>query len=126
MSIAFEYPVLYLNSDDPEDADISYCEAYTWPIHFDRKPYEMTLEAQDYSFHLIFGSQINERFLCIPNWQFGCELAQRTNRSWNLDSNLKKAAGWTLSQTQSPDRMCRSFVSGFVFSPVSITPLTML
>ena len=50
----------------------------------------MTVNAQGYSFHLIFGRQINGRFLCIPNWQFGCELAQLSNRSWNLNSMLEK------------------------------------
>lgn len=92
MPIAFEYPVVYLDSDDPEDADISYCGGSIWPINFDQEPYEMTLDARGCSFHLIFGSQINGRFLCIPNWQFGCELAQLTNRSWNLDSILEKTS----------------------------------
>lgn len=90
MPISFEYPVVYFYSDDPEDADISYCEGAVWPINFDREPYEMTLDAQGCSFHLIFGSQINGRFLCIPDWQFGCELARFTDQSWNLNSILEK------------------------------------
>lgn len=90
MPLSFEYPVVYFISDDPEDAEVSYYEGSVWPINLEREPYEMTLIAQGYSFHLIFGSQINGRFLCIPDWQFGCELAQLSDKSWNLNSILEK------------------------------------
>ena len=88
MAISFEFPVVYFHSDDLEDAEVSYCKGAIKPIQLDHEPYEMTLEAQGCSFHLIFGSQINGRFLCIPNWQFGCELAELTDKDWNLDSML--------------------------------------
>ena len=90
MPISFEYPVVYFYSDDPEDSDITYCEGTIWPINLDREPYEMNLNAQGCSFHLIFGRQVNGRFLCIPNWQFGCELAKLKDTSWNLNSILEK------------------------------------
>ena len=88
MAISFEFPVVYSYSDDPEDAEVSYYKGAIKPIQLDHEPYEMTLEAQGYSFHLIFGSQINGNFLCIPNWQFGCELAELTDRNWNLESMM--------------------------------------
>ena len=88
MAIQFKYPVVIFESDDPEDTEISYYKGKITPICLDKEPYEMTLDARGYSFHLIFGSQINGNFLCIPNWQFGCELADYHNRSWNMDSIL--------------------------------------
>ena len=89
MAMSFEFPVVYFYSDDPEDAEVSYCKGAIKPIRLDREPYEVNLEAHGYSFHLIFGTQINGNFLCIPNWQFGCELADLSDKDWNLDSILK-------------------------------------
>ena len=89
MAISFEFPVVYFYSDDPEDAEVSYCKGAINPIQLDQEPYEANLEAQGYRFHLIFGTQINGNFLCIPNWQFGCELAGLSDKDWNLDSILK-------------------------------------
>jgi hypothetical protein len=88
MSVSFEFPVVYLDPDDPEDAEVTYCQGAIKPIQFDREPYEMTLEARGYSFHLIFGSQECGNFLCIPDWQFGCELADLSDKSWNMNSIL--------------------------------------
>lgn len=88
MAIQFQYPVVSFESDDPEDTEIFYYTGRIRPICLDKEPYEMTLDARGCSFHLIFGSQINGNFLCIPNWQFGCELADYNNRSWNMDSIL--------------------------------------
>ena len=89
MEIPFEFPVVYFCSDDLEDAEITYCEGTLKPIRFDREPYEMNLEARGYSFHLVFGSQAGGNFLCIPNMQFGCELADLTDKDWNLHSMLR-------------------------------------
>lgn len=89
MPISFEFPVVTFYSDDLEDADISYYKGTIKPIRLDREPYEITLEARGYSFHLIFGSQIYGNFMCIPNYQFGCELAGLTNKDWNLHSMLQ-------------------------------------
>lgn len=89
MSIPFEYPVVHLDPEDPVDAEISYSQGLIEPIRMDHEPYEMILNAQGYRFHLIFGSQVNGHFLCIPNWQFSCELARLNNKSRNLDSILR-------------------------------------
>lgn len=88
MSITFQFPVVYLDPDDMEEAEICYCTGVIRPIRLDHEPYEMLLEARGYSFHLIFGSQLNGNFLCIPDWQFGCELTSLKNKDWNLDSIL--------------------------------------
>ncbi len=89
MSISYKFPIVTFYSDDLEDSEITYCEGRIKPIRLDREPYEITLEARGYSFHLIFGSQIYGNFLCIPNYQFGCELAGLTNKDWNLHSMLQ-------------------------------------
>ena len=88
MSITFQFPVVYLDSDDMDDAEICYCRGALKPIQLSQEPYEMILEARGYSFHLIFGSKMDGNFLCIPDWQFGCELASLTDKDWNLDSIL--------------------------------------
>ena len=86
MNITFTFPVVtWLDPEDPEDSEISSCEAVIRPIQLDHPPYEMNLDARGYSFHLIFGNQVNGNFLCIPNWQFGCELADLDDKSWNMD-----------------------------------------
>ena len=56
------------------------------PIQIEREPYEADVSADGYSFHLLFGSQCNGYFLCIPNWHTGCELAWFTDIFWNLES----------------------------------------
>ena len=88
MVLPFEFPVAYLDPVDPEASETSYCKASINPIQIDHQPYEMDLEARGYSFHLIFGSQVNGNFLCIPNWQFGCELGGLTDKFWNTESIL--------------------------------------
>lgn len=91
MKISYEFPVIYLDGDDPEhgEAKIVYEKACIRPLQLHRDPYEVLLEARGYSFHIIFGSQINGNFLCIPNWNVGCELAELWDRSWNMDSILR-------------------------------------
>ena len=89
MNITCTFPVVTgLDPEDPDDSEISSCEAVIRPIQLDHPPYEMNLDARGYSFHLIFGNQVNGNFLCIPNWQFGCELADLDDKSWNMDSIL--------------------------------------
>lgn len=90
MALKFEYPVVTFHSDDLEDTEVSYYNGKIIPICLEKEPYEMTLETQGCSFHLIFGSQINGNFLCIPNWQFGCELSDYPDRHWNMDSILRE------------------------------------
>jgi len=89
MDMPFTFPVVtWLDPEDPEDSEVSCCEAVIHPIQLDHSPYEMDLDARDYSFLLVFGNQVNGNFLCIPDWQFGCELAELEDKSWNMDSIL--------------------------------------
>lgn len=89
MKISYEYPVVILDEDDPEISEISYRRAVIRPIRLKKEPYEVIIEASGYQFHLLFGSQINGNFLCIPDWHMGCELAHLDDISWNIDSILR-------------------------------------
>lgn len=90
MNSTFEFPVIYFHSDDPEDAEILKEKAKLRTIQTNQEPYEANVETMGSSFHLIFGHQINGFFLCIPNWQFGCELARLDNEDWNINSMLSR------------------------------------
>lgn len=84
--INYKYPFVGSHPHSTEPSEHIYCEGKIIPIQFEHEPYEMTVDAEGCSYHFIFGSQINGNFLCIPNWQFGCELAKLDNVSWNFDS----------------------------------------
>lgn len=88
MRIPYQYPVLHPEEDAPEDAFVEYEEGGITIIRLDTEPYECIVEALGYSFHILFGSQINGNFLCIPNWNIGCELASLDDLRWNLNSLL--------------------------------------
>lgn len=45
--------------------------------------YEAIINGNGNSFHVIAGPQINGNFLCIPNWQIGCELSRLSDVFWN-------------------------------------------
>ena len=47
--------------------------------------YEADIQGNGYSFHVIVGPQVNGRFLCIPNWHVGCELAALSDVFWNSE-----------------------------------------
>ena len=51
--------------------------------------YEALIEGKGSSFHVIAGPQINGRFLCIPNWQIGCELGQLDDVFWNSEQLIR-------------------------------------
>ena len=92
MRIPYQFPVVYLDEDDYEDTVVTQENGHIYPIHLDKEPYEATVEAHGYSFHVIFGTQAYGNFLCIPNWNLGCELASLDNKDWNLDSLLNTDA----------------------------------
>jgi len=59
----------------------SVCEylGQTWIAHVeiledDGLFYEVKITGREHSFHAIIGAHTNGVFLCIPAWQFGCEL----------------------------------------------------
>lgn len=84
MYIPFEYRMSDSNSKDV----IRYRrkEGRIFPIRFDREPYECSIMACGHSYHLIFGSQANGHFLCIPDWHTGCELVSYDDSIWNINS----------------------------------------
>ena len=87
--IQYWYPVVYLDDDDPEDSIVVRDKGKIIPLRLHQEPYEVNVEARGSSFHLIFGSQVNGMFLCIPNWNIGCDLSRLSDRDWNMDSLLK-------------------------------------
>ena len=88
MMLSYQYPVVYFYSDDLEDSEVIQREGYIEPIKTDREPYEAVVTAEGYSFHILFGSQRNGMFLCIPDWRVGCELSYLDDVFWNHGSIL--------------------------------------
>lgn len=46
---------------------------------------EMDVTGRGSSFHLVFGEYENGRYLCIPGWGVGCELASYQDTFWNQE-----------------------------------------
>ncbi|HZK70157.1 MAG TPA: DUF6618 family protein [Clostridia bacterium] len=46
---------------------------------------EMDVIGRGSSFHVIFGRYINGNYLCIPEWNVGCDLASLTDTFWNTE-----------------------------------------
>ena len=62
------------------------------------EPYELNFSINGSSYHVLLGSHKFGNFICIPNWDVGCELAHFTDIFWNeerlaryLDSKDAKA-----------------------------------
>jgi hypothetical protein len=56
-------------------------------------PSEMIVTARGSYFHVIFGESSYGRYLCIPNWGVGNELADLMDLFWNterLSKSMKK------------------------------------
>lgn len=86
MILSYQYPVVYFYSDDPEDSEVIQKEGCIEPIRIRREPYEAVVTAGGYSFHILFGSQCNGMFLCIPDWRVGCELSYLDDVFWNHEA----------------------------------------
>lgn len=48
-------------------------------------PYEIEVTARGSTFHLIVGHHQYGKYICIPNWNIGTELASLTDRFWNYE-----------------------------------------
>ena len=57
------------------------------PIGRQSPIFEAILEGNGSSFHVIAGPQIHGMFLCIPDWQVGCELSSLEDTFWNQSSS---------------------------------------
>ena len=55
------------------------------PITHNRSFYEVEICGRGSSFHVICGPQSKGHFLCIPNWQIGCELSEYDDVFWNSE-----------------------------------------
>ena len=88
MKISYEYPIVYLDENDPEESEILPANGVIRPIRLGREPYEAVIEAGGCSFHILFGSHCGGNFLCIPNWNVGCELSSFNDDHWNTNSIL--------------------------------------
>lgn len=58
-------------------------------------PIEADVEANGWNFHIIVGEHINGKYICIPNWSIGSELAELSDTFWNCErlqnyTNLSK------------------------------------
>ena len=87
--LLYWYPVVYQGEENPNDNVVIQEKGRIIPHQLIKEPYEVDVETMGYSFHLIFGKQIHGWFLCIPNWNIGCELADPSDRNWNLNSLLR-------------------------------------
>lgn len=81
--ILFEYPYFIFKEESPEDSLLIQKQASIRPVNLSQEPYDVFLNDGDNCFHLIFGTQVNGRFLCIPNYFIGCELASYDDIQWN-------------------------------------------
>lgn len=85
--ITYQFPVVKFNDpDDSEDSEIVMHDGKIKPIRIQQEPYEADIEALGSRFHLIFGSHRSGGFLCIPDWQIGCEIASYDDVFWNQES----------------------------------------
>lgn len=82
MTISYKYPVTYSDPTRPA----AQKKGRISPVQLEQEPFEAFVEANGYSFHLLFGSQCNGNFLCIPNWRIGCELSHLSDTFWNEES----------------------------------------
>lgn len=84
--ITFEYPYFLFCDEDPEDSIFINRQASIRPLNLIKEPYEVFLYDSGNSYHMIFGRQAVGRFLCIPNWGIGCDLASYDDIHWNETS----------------------------------------
>ena len=57
-------------------------------LPFGQTDYEVT--ARGSCFHIIIGEHSSGKYLCIPNWGIGMDLAADGNRQWNLEQLVTK------------------------------------
>ena len=50
---------------------------------------EIEITARGHYYHVIFGSHSYGHYLCIPNWNVGCEMADFSDLFWNTERLAK-------------------------------------
>lgn len=78
MTIPFLYP--------PGNYDILTEKGRISFIRHEREPYELSVDFRGWNYHIIFGTQKNGHFLCVPRLHIGAELAQYDDILWNTKS----------------------------------------
>lgn len=61
-------------------------------IEYRNWPGEASLEVEGLSYHMIYGSQINGHFLCVPSLHLGVELGDYNDYAYNKDRIQKGGA----------------------------------
>ena len=112
--IRFQFPVFLYQDEDPDSSEIATENAVISPIRLDAQPYEISLSARGYRFHLIFGKQCHGNFLCIPDWNIGCELSYYNDIFWNEES--------LSSATESSGRIDYNDISAICYALKTIEP----
>lgn len=84
MSLMFIFPPggEIIEGTDIEEGDIRF-------INSSGNLYEISVGFRGYRYHVIFGKQINGRFICIPSLHIGADLATYKDMVWNTDSLIK-------------------------------------
>ncbi len=62
--------------------------------------YSIDVTGHGSSFHIIFGKSNKGNYLCIPEWNVGCELASFSDSFWNqerLEQQLSKTDAITIA-----------------------------
>lgn len=70
---------------------INQHEAWECSIEIKRyiEPYEMNICSDGNLYHVLIGSHSHGNFICIPNWEIGCELAGLSDSFWNIERLTK-------------------------------------
>jgi hypothetical protein len=58
-------------------------------VYSTKEPYELNLSVNGSHFHVLLGSHLGGNFICIPNWEVGCELASYSDAFWNMEKLCK-------------------------------------
>ena len=87
--VLFWFPIVYFDEEDPEDNLVVQEQGKIIPYRLDSEPYEISVKARGYRYHLVFGHKVKGMFLCIPDWNVGCELSDLSDRDQNMDYLLK-------------------------------------
>lgn len=54
-------------------------------IKGNRKKCEFEIRSRGHYYHVIIGAHDFGNFVCIPNWDVGCELSDSSDLFWNLE-----------------------------------------
>lgn len=61
-------------------------------LSINRNHYEMDVTGRGSNFHIIFGKSQKRGYICIPEWDVGCQLASLEDSFWNKEQ-LEKQLG---------------------------------